>query len=366
VRVVSDLLDDERKLELDARNRAEQAKLRALYESKLKKPLLPHAEARANAAAIEWRAEDIAKPEFIGRRVQGPIDLAELTKYIDWTFFFSAWELTGRFPSILDDPKVGLQARALYDDAQKVLGEIIAQGALTARAVHGFWPAHSEGDDIVLYTDATRRHEAARFPMLRQQARSRSGTPNRSLADFVAPVESGLPDHVGAFAITAGIGADALAARYEDDNDDYTAILVKALADRLAEAGAEWLHERARRQWGYESETAYSNEQLIAEHYRGIRPAFGYPACPDHTPKGTLFRLLGAEQVGLSLSESFVMLPAASVSGLYFAHPEARYFALGPIGEDQVSDYAQRCRLTLREAERWLSPQLGYAPRPRD
>jgi 5-methyltetrahydrofolate--homocysteine methyltransferase len=199
--------------------------------------------------------------------------------------------------------------------------------------------------------------------MLRQQAPSQAGAPNRSLADFVAPAETGLPDHVGAFCITAGIGAEALAGEYEAAQDDYTAIIIKALADRLAEAGAEWLHERVRRQWGYEPKARYSNEQLIAERYRGIRPAFGYPACPDHTPKTRLFRLLGAEDAGLSLTESFVMQPAASVSGLYFAHPEARYFSLGPVAQDQVKDYAGRSGLSLDEAERALAPQLGYAPR---
>ncbi len=362
VKVVSDLLNEVRKVELDAKNRSEQAKLRVLHERKLDKPLLSHAKARANASAIQWRDEDIPEPEFIGRRILDPIDLSELTDYIDWTFFFSAWELRGRFPGILDDPKVGAQARSLYEDAQKILAEIISGGKLTARAVYGFWPAHSEGEDIVLYSDASRQREEVRFPMLRQQEPSRAGTANRSLADFVAPVETGLSDHVGAFCVTAGIGAETLASEYESALDDYSAIIVKALADRLAEAGAEWLHERVRRQWGYEPEARYSNEQLISEHYRGIRPAFGYPACPDHTPKGRLFRLLAAEDVGVSLTESFVMQPAASVSGLYFSHPEARYFSLGRVARDQIEDYAKRSGLSIEEAERALAPQLGYAP----
>ncbi|MCS5635210.1 MAG: methionine synthase [Myxococcota bacterium] len=362
VGVVSNLFDEGRKKELDTRNRAEQEKLRALHASKLKKPLLSIGKARANRAAIDWQADDISQPAFVGRRLIDPIDLAELTRYIDWTFFFSAWELRGRFPGILDDPKVGTEARALYDDAQKLLGEIIEQGTLTARGVYGFWPAHSQGDDIVLYRDATRASELARFPMLRQQGPGKSGVPNRCLADFVAPAESGLADHVGAFAVTAGIGAEALAGGYEARGDDYNAILVKALADRLAEASAEWLHERVRREWGYEPEEPFSNEHLIAEKYRGIRPAFGYPACPDHTPKETLFDLIGAEEVGLGLTESRVMLPAASVSGLYFAHPAARYFAVGRVGEDQVVDYARRAGLGKAEAERWLAPNLGYLP----
>ena len=365
VNVVSNLFDETRKIELDAKNRIEQEKLRALHSRKLKKPLLGHDEARANATPIEWRAEDISQPEFIGRKVLDAIDLKELARYIDWTFFFSAWELKGRFPGILDDPIVGSQARSLYEDAQNILNEIIDGEKLTARAVYGFWPAHSDGEDIVLYQDETRTSEAARFPMLRQQAPSKPGTPNRSLADFVAPVGSGFEDHVGAFAITAGIGAQSLAAHYEGQNDDYTSIIVKALADRLAEAGAEWLHQRARTQWGYESSAAFSNDQLIAEAYRGIRPAFGYPACPDHTPKTTLFRLLEAEAAGISLTESCVMQPAASVSGLYFAHPQARYFALGAIAKDQVSDYARRSSMSPEETERWLGPNLGYEPRPR-
>ncbi len=362
VNVVSDLLHEKRRQELDAKNRIEQEKLRALHASKLKKPLLGRSEAVANATPIEWNREDLPQPEFIGRRSLDPIDLGELSEYIDWTFFFSAWELKGRFPAILDDPKVGKEARALYDDARALLAEIIEDGKLEARATYGFWPAHSEGEDIVLYKDASRQSEAARFPMLRQQAASRPGTPNRSLADFVAPQGSGLPDHLGAFAITAGLGAEALAAKYEAANDDYTSILVKALADRLAEAGAEWLHERVRRQWGYEPEGGFSGEELIDEKFRGIRPAFGYPACPDHTPKRALFDLLRADEIGMTLTESCVMRPAASVSGLYFAHPQARYFGLGPVGRDQVADYAERSSMSLAEAERWLAPNLGYSP----
>ena len=365
VNVVSDLLDDKRQVEIDTRNRAEQAKLRALHARKLEKPLLGLTEAKANPAPMEWRNEDIPQPEFIGRNFLESIDLDELARYIDWTFFFSAWELKGRFPDILDDPKVGKQARSLYEDARVLLDEIVRKGKLTARGVYGFWPAHSEDEDIVVYQDETRTREAARFPMLRQQSVSKPGTPNRSLADFIAPVETGLQDHIGAFAITAGIGAEGLAAQYDAENDDYRSILVKALADRLAEAGAEWLHERARKQWGYEPNEAFSNEQLISEKYRGIRPAFGYPACPDHLLKKTLFELLGAEEAGLHLTESCVMQPAASVSGLYFAHPDSRYFALGRIGEDQVADYARRSSLSPEEVERWLGPHLGYEPSSR-
>jgi len=329
----------------------------------MEKPLLSHAEALANATPIDWKEEDISQPSFIGRRVLAPIDLQELAQFIDWTFFFSAWELKGRFPAIFDDPTVGSQARTLYEDGVKLLGEMIDGEQIEARAVYGLWPAHSEGDDIVLYQDELRQTEAARFPMLRQQAPSRSGVPNRSLADFVAPRSSGLADHIGAFAITAGLGADALATQHEEKHDDYTSILVKALADRLAEAGAEWLHERVRSEWGYETQGSFSNDQLIGEKYRGIRPAFGYPACPDHTPKQTLFDLLDAEPVGLSLTESFMVQPGASVSGLYFAHPEARYFSIGRLGRDQIDDYARRCGMPLAEMERWLASNLGYEPK---
>ncbi|MDE0885082.1 MAG: methionine synthase [Myxococcota bacterium] len=362
VNTVSELLDADRKKELDNRNRIEQEKLRALHAGRMKKPLLSLGQAVANSTPIDWKEEDISQPSSIGRRVLAPIDLRELSQFIDWTFFFSAWELKGRFPAIFDDPKVGSQARSLYDDGVKLLGEMIDREEIEARAVYGLWPANSEGEDIVLYQDELRQAEAARFPMLRQQAPSRAGVPSRSLADFVAPRSSGLADHVGAFAITAGLGADALATQYEKKHDDYTSILVKALADRLAEAGAEWLHQRVRTEWGYETQGSFSNDQLIDEKYRGIRPAFGYPACPDHTPKKTLFELLDAEPVGLSLTESFMMQPGASVSGLYFAHPEARYFSVGRLGRDQLVDYAKRCDMPLVEAERWLASNLGYEP----
>ena len=361
VNVVATLLDAAKKIDFDAQNRAEQERLRVLHGSRQQKPLLSLEQARANRPAFDWRAEDVPTPGFTGRRVL-EIDLAELRDYIDWTFFFSAWDLKGRYPKILEDEKVGAAARELFENANKLLDEIIAGRKLEARAVYGFWPAASEGDDVVLYADESRETEIARFPMLRQQAVSTGDAPNRSLADFVAPAGSGLADHVGAFAVTAGIGADDLAATFEKDADDYQAIMVKALADRLAEALAEWLHERVRREWGYETERL-SNEDLIAERYRGIRPAFGYPACPDHTPKRRLFSLLDADSVGISLTESCAMTPAASVSGLYFGHPESRYFTVGRIDRDQVADYAARAGLEVAEAERWLAPSLAYTPR---
>jgi 5-methyltetrahydrofolate--homocysteine methyltransferase len=238
-------------------------------------------------------------------------------------------------------------------DANELLDEIVAEGALQARGTYGFWPAHSEGDDIVLANGVT-------LPMLRQQA-DRGAEPNRSLADFVAPMDTGLTDHVGAFAFTAGLGADELVKRYEAEHDDYRAIMVKALADRLAEAGAEWLHRRVRRDW-YAPDEDLTTEDLIAERYRGIRPAFGYPACPDHLLKRRLFELLGAREIGMDLTEHFAMLPAASVSGLYFAHPASRYFGIGRVGKDQVEDYARRLGESMKEAERWLRPNLAYDP----
>ena len=310
---------------------------------------------------MEWRAEDLSKPTFTGRR-EVEVPIAELIDYIDWTWFFSAWELRGRYPAILDDPKVGAAARELHEHGREMLDRIVRDGSLTARGVYGFWGAHSEGDDLVLFDDETRASELVRFSMLRQQGVLGESKPNRSLADYVAPAESGLQDWIGAFAVTAGIGADELAASFEADHDDYNAILVKALADRLAEAFAEWLHARARRDWSYGANENLANTDLIAERYRGIRPAFGYPACPDHSPKTRLFELLGAEALGITLSESMAMLPAASVSGLYFSHPEARYFNVGRLGRDQIEDYAKRTGRKRSVVERWLSPNLAYDP----
>jgi 5-methyltetrahydrofolate--homocysteine methyltransferase len=351
VRVVSTLLDPERRGELVEDARADQERLRGLHADKQRKPLLPLAEARARRTPIEWRAEDLPEPPFTGTRTV-EADLATLRRYIDWQFFFHAWELKGKFPALLDDPQKGPAARELFDAANELLDEIVADGLLAARGVYGFWPAQAEGDDIAL-------GNGVRFRLLRQQAAHEDGRPSRSLADYVAPADSGLADHVGAFAVTAGIGADELAARYEAEGDDYRAIIVKALADRLAEAFAEWLHEQARREW-YETGPELSSEDLIAERFRGIRPAFGYPACPDHSEKTTLFDLLGAGDAGIVLTETFAMMPGASVSGLYLAHPESRYFSLGRVGRDQVEDYARRKGASVEQVERWLSPNLGY------
>ncbi len=342
VGVVSDLLDPVRRGELDARNREDQERLREQFAERERKPLLALEDARANRERVAF--EDLPVPSFTGTQIVEP-DLATLREYIDWQFFFHAWELKGRFPAILERP----EARELYDEAQELLDEIVRDGSFTARGVYGFWPAHADGDDVVL-------DEGTRFRFLRQQSAYGDSRPNRSLADYVAPKG----DHLGAFAV--GIhGADELAARFEDENDDYRAIMAKALADRLAEACAEWLHARARSEW-YEAGGELPSEDLIAERFRGIRPAFGYPACPDHTEKRKLFELLGAEATGLSLTETYAMLPAAAVAGVYFAHPAAKYFSVGRVGRDQVADYAARKGWEVAEAERWLGPNLSYTP----
>jgi 5-methyltetrahydrofolate--homocysteine methyltransferase len=353
VGVVSRLLDAERRRELDHENRELQDRLRAQHAEREKTPLLPYRKALERRTPIEWQAEDVPTPAFTGPRVVEPT-IATVRPYIDWTFLFVAWELKGTYPQILDHTVYGAQARELYEDALTLLDEIEAGEWLTCRGVYGFWPARAEGDDIVL-------DDGTVFPMLRQQVAKGDDDPNRSLADFVAPMDRGLPDHVGAFAVTSGLGTDELVKRFEAEHDDYRAIMSKALADRLAEAFAEQLHEQARVDWSYESERR-SSEDLIAERYRGIRPAFGYPACPDHSLKRRLFDLLGAREVGIDLTESCAMVPAASVSGLYFHHPEARYFNVGRIGKDQVEDYARRLGESLPEAERWLRPNLAYDP----
>jgi 5-methyltetrahydrofolate--homocysteine methyltransferase len=353
VGVVQSLLDPERKITLDKGNRELQAKLRAQHEEREKTPLLPYRIALQHKTPITWSADDVSPPPFTGTRTLEPA-LEELRAVIDWTFFFSAWELKGSYPQILDHTNFGPQARELFADANELLDEIVAAGSLQARATYGFWRANSEGDDIVLASGVT-------LPMLRQQAERGADDPNRSLADYVAPVETGLPDHVGAFAVTAGLGSDELVKRYEAEHDDYRAIMVKALADRLAEACAEWLHAKVRRDW-YAPEEQLSNEDVIAERYRGIRPAFGYPACPDHVLKRRLFDLVGAREIGMELTETGAMLPAASVSGIYLAHPAARYFNVGRIGKDQVEDYARRLGESVTEAERWLRPNLAYDP----
>ncbi|RIL03917.1 MAG: methionine synthase [Proteobacteria bacterium] len=362
VGVVSALLSAEQRDAFAAANATEQERVRAAHGAGAARALISYADACARRPALDFGAASIATPAFYGRRVLDDVPLAELREWIDWTFFFHAWELKGKFPKILDDPRQGAAARELYENALALLDRIIQRKELTARGVYGFWPANADGDDLVLWSDASARRELVRFPMLRQQRVASEGKPCRSLADFVAPVESGVVDSVGAFAVTAGLGAEALAKQFEAEHDDYDAILVKALADRLAEAFAEWLHARVRREWGYGADEGLDFEDLVAEKYRGIRPAFGYPACPDHSEKPRLFELLDAPSVGITLSEHFAMLPAASVSGMYFAHPDARYFTVGRIGRDQVEAYARRKGMDVAEVERWLSPNLGYDP----
>jgi 5-methyltetrahydrofolate--homocysteine methyltransferase len=361
VGVVASLLDGAARVDFDRANRELQTRLRALHADRRERPLLALSEARARRSKLEWQAADLARPSFFGVRVLDAIPVATLRPFIDWTFFFSAWELPGRYPKILAHPAYGEEAKKLLADANALLDRIEREGLIAAKAVYGFWPAVADGDDLVLFEDEGLARERARFPMLRQQQEA-GVAPLRSLADFVAPRESGLVDSVGAFAVTGGLGAEALAVRFERENDDYQAILTKAVADRLAEAGAEWLHAEARRAWGYGAAERLSSDELIDEKYRGIRPAFGYPACPDHSEKHRLFALLGAERIGMALTESCAMTPAASVSGLYFAHPEARYFSVGRIGRDQVADYAKRKGMTAAEVQRWLGPNLGYDP----
>ena len=355
--VVSALLDPKQKDTFDEKNRAAQEDLRQTYASKRKRPLIPLADANAKKPVIEWKASDIPTPSFLGRRLIADQPLEELVPYIDWTFFFTAWELRGKFPQILESQKYGEAARDLFAAGKQRLAELVAKKQIRASAVYGFWPAASEGNDVILFTDETHSRELTRFPMLRQQM---GEAPYRCLADFVAPKDSGLRDHVGAFAVTAGIGADEVAKAHQDARDDYTSILVKALADRLAEAFAECLHAKVRKEWGYGVDENLGNVQLIAEEYRGIWPAFGYPACPEHSEKVKLFALLDAPDAGISLTESFAMWPAASVSGLYFAHPESRYFDLGRVGRDQVEDYARRKAIPFEQAETYLRPRLGY------
>jgi 5-methyltetrahydrofolate--homocysteine methyltransferase len=361
VDTVSSLLGEKR-AGYDRENRAAQAEIRERYATRREKPLLSYAQAVANRPAFDWDDHVIASPWFVGRRFLDDVPLGEIAKFIDWTYFFSAWELKGRFPGILEHPQYGAAARELYAHAQALLKRIVDEKLLTARGVYAFWPANTDGDDIVVYKDDTRRDVLVRLPMLRQQEVIPDGKPNRSLADFVAPLNSGVPDYIGMFAVTAGIGADDLVRRFERDHDDYNAIMVKAIADRLAEAFAEYLHAQARKDWGYGAGETLSNDELIAEKYRGIRPAYGYPACPDHTEKFKLFDLLEARRQGIDLTESAAMTPAASVSGLYFSHPEAKYFNVGRVGRDQLESYATRKGMPVEEAERWLASSLAYEP----
>jgi 5-methyltetrahydrofolate--homocysteine methyltransferase len=366
VGVVSALMARDARARYVADTRAEYARIAAAHaRGEDNKRRLSLAAARANALRLDWSgAYAPPVPQLLGTRIFADIPVAELIDYIDWTPFFATWELTGKYPAILNDPKLGEAAHGLYADAQAMLQRMIAEGWFTTRAVIGLWPANSDGDDILAFADEARKTPIATLHTLRQQLTRREGRANLALADFVAPRASGLADYIGAFAVTAGIGEDAVVERFKHANDDYSAIMAKALADRLAEALAERMHQRVRREfWGYDPGEALSNEEMVAECYRGIRPAPGYPAQPDHTEKGAVFALLGGESaIGVKLTESFAMWPGASVCGLYFSHPESYYFGVGKIERDQVEDYARRKGQTLAEIERWLAPILNYDP----
>jgi 5-methyltetrahydrofolate--homocysteine methyltransferase len=362
ITVVSRLADPEASGAFVAETRERQEGLRRLFRERNERPLIPYRSAKEQRFNTDWAAERPVAPKRTGRRVLREFPLAEIVPFIDWTFFFAAWDLKGRYPQILDHPEKGAAARDLFDAAQAMLDRIVEERLLTAHAVYGLWPAASDGDDVVIYEDEERTAEAHRFPMLRQQRTEKGRETTLSLADFVAPRTSGVPDWVGTFWVTAGVGAEDLAARYEAEHDDFSAIMVKALADRLAEAFAELLHQRVRGEWDHADPDGTTSEDLIAERYRGIRPAFGYPACPDHSEKRTLLAALGAEEIGADLTESCAMTPAASVSGLYFSNANARYFAVGRVDRDQVEDYARRKAMPVGEVERWLAPNLAYDP----
>jgi 5-methyltetrahydrofolate--homocysteine methyltransferase len=359
--VVGQLLNRSLKPDFARRNREDQEKIRRQHAAQTV-PLLPLEEARRRGAKIQWKPEDIAQPEFTGARVLPSVPLEELVPCIDWSPFFHTWELRGRYPAILDHPKYGAEARTLFDDGRRLLDRIVQEKWLTACGVYGFFPANSEGDDVELHAGASRAGTVATFHFLRQQIEKPDGQPNLCLADFIAPRDAA-PDFLGAFALTAGLGADELVKRFKACHDDYNAILAEALADRLAEAFAEFLHRRVRAEWGYGKNENLTVEQLIAEQYRGIRPAAGYPACPDHSEKWTLWKLLDVEKnTGIKLTESGAMWPASSVSGLYFAHPQSKYFGVGKLGRDQMLDYHRRKGMDLRAVEKWLGPYLNYEP----
>jgi 5-methyltetrahydrofolate--homocysteine methyltransferase len=375
VPVVGQLLSDEAKPEFVSKLRAEQERSRAQHVGQRQK-LWSLPEARDRAARLAFN--DLPQPAFTGAKSVSSelvsnseevlqVRLSDLLPFIDWSLFFHTWELRGRYPAILQHPEHGEQARQLFADAQRLLEDIVNRNRLVARGVFGFFPANAVGDDVEVYADPSRSTVRARLHFLRQQMIKDTDLPQQCLSDFLAPrveVAGGpLPDHVGAFAVTAGHGLREMVGEFRADHDDYRAILAEALADRLAEAFAEWCHRQARIAWGYGRDESLSQEELIAEAYRGIRPAPGYPACPDHTEKQTLWELLDVERrAGISLTESYAMLPGSSVSGWYFAHPQARYFGVGQIGADQVADYARRKGMTVGEVERWLGPHLNYTP----
>jgi 5-methyltetrahydrofolate--homocysteine methyltransferase len=362
VPVTTSLLSEDGKEAFVAQHRAEYDALRKAHTAP-KHALVPIEEARRRRTPIEWRAEDLPVPEFTGVHVLDDFPLATLREYIDWSPFFHTWGMKGIYPRILDDERQGVEARKIFEDGKKLLDRMVREKLITARGVYGFFPANAVGDDVELYKADSRDEVLEKFYFLRQQANREGSEPCRSLSDFIAPKETGLPDTIGAFAVTSGIGLKAVCDHFRADNDDYNAIMAEALADRLAEAFAECLHKRVRDEWGYGLDEGLSPAELIQEKYRGIRPAPGYPACPDHTEKGTIWRLLDAEaNTGIKLTESYAMWPGSSVSGIYFAHPQSRFFSLGKIGLDQVEDYAVRKGWSIAEVERWMGPNLNYEP----
>jgi 5-methyltetrahydrofolate--homocysteine methyltransferase len=362
VPVTTSLLSDEGKAAFVAHHRADYEALRKAHSAP-RLTVVSLETARTRRTPISWRAEDLAVPAFTGVRVLNDFPLATLRDFIDWTPFFHTWGLKGVYPRILEHEEHGAQARQIFTEGQALLDVVIEKNWITARGVYGLFPASAVGDDVELYTDDTRGEVLERFHFLRQQSNREGREPCRSLADFIAPKETGLPDYIGAFAVTSGIGLKELCDRFRAEHDDYNAIMAEAIADRLAEAFAECLHKRVRDEWGYGCEEGLSNADLIQERYRGIRPAAGYPACPDHTEKGPLWRLLEVQaNTGMLITESFAMWPGSSVSGLYFAHPESRYFSLGKIDRDQVTDYHERKGMSVAEVERWLGQNLNYDP----
>jgi len=365
VPVASELISTETRKRFKDNIKKEYSALRKDHESRQQeKHYITLQDARKNRVPIDWNTTALTKPSFLGTKVFVEYPLDEIRKYIDWTPFFQTWMLYGRYPGIFEDPKVGVEAKKLFVDAQNILDKIVKEKSLKANGVIGFYPASATPtDDVTLFTDDNRSKELTTLHFLRQQNKKAQNLPNFSLSDFIAPTETGKKDYIGMFAVTAGIGLEALVDKYKKDQDDYSEIMVKALADRLAEAFAELMHEKVRKEyWGYVKNEKLTEEELIKEEYQGIRPAPGYPACPDHTEKQTIFELLDAEaKAGIRLTESFAMYPASSVSGYYFASAESKYYGLGKIDKDQVSEYAKRKGMELKDIERWLAPVLAYA-----
>lgn len=363
VPVVTELISKNSREAFKSKTKNEYAVLRDDHAKRQEvKELVPLSEARNNRATIDWESSTLVKPQFLGRRELVDYPLNEIREYIDWTPFFQTWMLYGRYPGILTDAKVGVEATKLFNDAQRMLDSIIEEKSLRANGVLAFYPAAStEDDSVVLFSNDDRKEVLDQFHFLRQQNKKAKSLPNFCLSDYICPQSMNKKDYIGVFAVTAGIGLEALSSRYKADHDDYSDILCKALADRLAEAFAELLHEKVRKElWGYDAAESLSTEELIGEKYRGIRPAPGYPACPEHTEKGTIFKLLEGNKVGIELTESYAMYPGASVSGYYFSHPDARYFGLGKIAKDQIEDYARRKKMSVEQVEKWLSPVLAY------